>query len=109
MVSLNMTEEGGKQQFEISCVCRSFHVYQKIWSPKLKQILQVEQELGNVHDPFAISLGAKIPGKLIDFEVDGHIPREISRFCHYFINYEGKLETCVRNTKYRPSLIPSGG
>jgi hypothetical protein len=107
--NVNMAEEGGKQQFEINCACRGFHVYRNIWSPKLKQILQVEQELWNTHDPFAISLGAKVPGKVTDFEVVGHIPREISRFCHYFINYGGKLEAHVRNTKYRPSPIPSGG
>ena len=104
-----MAEGGGKQPFEIICACRGFHIYRSIWSPKLKQMLQVEQELGNVHDPFAISFGAKIPGKLTDFEVVGHIPREISRFCHYFINYRGKLEARVRNMMYRPSPIPSGG
>ena len=54
-------------------------------------------------------MGAKIVGKLTDNEIVGHIPREISRFCHYFINYDGKLEACVTCTKYRPSPIPSGG
>ena len=64
--------------------------------PDLDQSLQVRQETGNLHDdPFAISLGAKIPGKLTDFDVVGHIPREISRFCHYFLNYGGKLEAPV--------------
>ena len=75
-----MSEEGGKQQFEINCASRGFHVYRNVWCPKFGQILQVKQELGNVHDPFAISLGAKIPGKLTDFEVVGHIPREIRNF-----------------------------
>ena len=74
---------------------RGFHVYRNLWKPKLKQILQVEQELANVHDPFAISLGAKIPGKLTEFEVVGHIPREISRFCNYFLKYGGMLQAYV--------------
>ena len=42
-------------------------------------------------------------------EIVGHIPLEISCFCHYFINYGGKLEARVTCTKYRPSPIPSGG
>ena len=54
-------------------------------------------------------MGAKIVGKLTDNEIAGHILREISRFCHYFINYSGKLEARVTCTKYKPSPIPSGG
>ena len=101
--------ENGKQQFQIACASRGFHVYRELWKPKLGQKLNVDQEIGNLHDPFAISLGAKIAGKLTDFEIVGHIPREISRFCHYFINYGGKLEARVTGVKYRPSPIPSGG
>ena len=56
-----------------------------------------------------MALGAKLRGKLTDFDIVGHIPREISRFCHYFINYGGIIEARVRETKYRPSPIPSGG
>lgn len=99
----------GKQQFEIACASRGFHAYRELWKPKLGQKLQIDQEVGNIHDPFAISLGAKIPGKLTDYEIIGHIPREISRFCHYFVNYGGKLEARVACTQYRPSPIPSGG
>ena len=69
LLSLSMEEEWGKQQFAINCACLSFHAYQNLWIPKLKQILQVKKELGNVHDPFAISLWAKIPRKLTDVEV----------------------------------------
>ena len=102
-------QESGKQQVEIACAIRGFHVYRELWEPKLGQKIQIDQEIGNIHDPFAISLGAKIVGKLTDNEIVGHIPREISRFCHYFINYGGKLEARVTCTKYRPSPIPSGG
>ena len=101
--------ESGKQQFEIACASRDFHVYRELWKPKLGQKLQIDQEIGNIHDPFAISLGAKVVGKLTDNEIFGYIPREISRFCHYFINYGGQLEARVTCTKYRPSPIPSGG
>ena len=106
---MGTNRESGKQQFEITCASRGFHVYRELWKPKFGQNLQVKQEIGNLHNPFAIFLGAKIPGKLTDFDIVGHIPREISRFCHYLVNYGGKIEAQVRCTKYRPSPIPSGG
>ena len=39
----------------------------------------------------------------------GHIPREISRFCHFYLNYDGVMEGRLRNVKYITSPIPSGG
>ena len=59
-----MVDEGGKQQFQILCASRGFHVYRTLWSPKLGQTLEVRQDIGNVHNPFSISLRAKIPGKI---------------------------------------------
>ena len=56
-----------------------------------------------------MSIGANIPGKLTSFDIVGHIPREIGRFCHYFVNYGGGIEAKVRESKYRPSPVPSGG
>ena len=50
----------------------------------------------------------KIVRKLTDNEIVGHIHREISRSCHYFINYGGTLEALVTCTKHKPSPIPSG-
>ena len=69
--------------------------------------MEVKQEVGNVYDPFSMALGAKLRGKLTYFDIVGNIPREISRFFHYFINYGGIIEARVRETKYRPN-IPSG-
>ena len=101
--------KSGKTKFQIPCASRGFHQYREIWSPSLGQNLSVQQELGNVYDPLAISLSAKIPGKLTKSDIIGHIPREISRFCHFFINYGGAINTRVSKVKYRPSPIPSGG
>ena len=72
----------GKIQFQINCESRGLHVYGNIWSPNIGQNLVMRQEIGNEHDPFAMSAGANIPGKLTNFDMVGHIPREISRFCH---------------------------
>ena len=35
----------------------------------------------------------------------GHIPRELSRFCKFFIDYGGKPEAIVRCTKFRRSPL----
>ena len=39
--------------------------------------------------------------------VIGHIPREISRFCRYFMDYGGLLEARVRDTVCRILTIPN--
>ena len=60
--------KGGKQQFEIACASRGFHVFYELWKPKLGQMLHGRQGIGNLHNPFAIFLRTKIPGKLTDFD-----------------------------------------
>lgn len=37
-----------------------------------------EQELGNVHDPYAASV-------VCDDVVVGHVPRNITSLCHFFL------------------------
>ena len=68
-------------------------------------MLHGRQEIGNLNDPFAIFLRTKIPGKLTDFDAVRDNAQEISRFCHYFLNYGGKLEARVCYTKYRLTPI----
>ena len=59
-----MTCNNGKIHFQINCASRGFHVYRSIWSSKIRQNLVVRQEVLNDHDPFAMAVGASIPGKL---------------------------------------------
>ena len=66
----------------------------------------MRQEVGNETVP---SVGANIPGKLANFDIIWHIPREISCFCDYFVNNGGFNEARVQQSKYRPSPIPNGG
>ena len=97
------------KRFEINCASRGFHVYRSSWKPMIGERLQLEQEYGNVHDPFAISIHASLRDKITASDIVGHIPREISRFCHFFLNYGGALEGRVRDSKFRRSPIPKGG
>ena len=104
--------ESGKQQFEIACASRGFHVHRELWKltkVNYKSFKSIKKSAIFMTPSRSISLGAKIVRKLTDNEIVGHIPREISRFCHYFTNYGGKLEARVTCTKHRPSPIPSGG
>ena len=87
IVDAKMRCDNKKIQFQINCASRGFHVYRNIWSPKIGQNLAMRQEIGNDRDSFAMSAGANIPGKLTNFDMVGHILREISHFCHYFVNY----------------------
>ena len=59
-----MTCNNGKIHFQINCASRGFHAYRSIWSSKIGQNLVVRQEVLNDQDPFAMAVGASIPGKL---------------------------------------------
>ena len=39
----------------------------------------------------------------------GHLPREISRFCKFYLEYGGILEAHVSSKKYRRSPLLQGG
>ena len=56
----------------------------------------MRQEVGNDNDPFAMSVGANIPEKIMTkSDIAGHIPREISRFCYYFVDYRWYIKAAV--------------
>ena len=55
-------------------------------NPENLRKLKMEQEYGNLHDPFAISIRTSLRGKISASCVMGHIRREISHFWHYFFN-----------------------
>ena len=95
---------------EENCASRGYHAYRKVWQrPSLNQNLAIKREHKNLHDPYAMGVYAKISGKIIDETLVGHIPREISRFCCYFVRYGGAFTARVRQTKFRRSPLPQGG
>ena len=80
------------RQFEMLCASQSFYIYREVWKPVLGEHIKMSHDFGNVHDPFAIVIKVKSRGRLTELEIVGHIPREISRFYHYFLNYSMFLE-----------------
>ena len=62
-----------------------------------------------MYDPYALALLTKLAETILEMDIVGHLPREISRLCRYFVNYGGKLEVRVTDINYSRSPIPSGG
>ena len=54
------------------------------WTPVISQILQVDQEGGNIHDPFAVatSYGGSVVGSL---------PIEFSKLAWHFLQHGGRI------------------
>lgn len=93
----------------IDCASRGFHEYRKIWLPKLGQRLTVKRDKANLFDPYSIGLYCQIKGKIDKLSIVGHLPREISRFCKFYLEYNGVINATVRMTKFRRSPLPQGG
>ena len=100
--SLSMPAHGVLDIFTCESCVRGFHEYQLIWKPKLGELLNTELDTLNIHDQFAISVKQ-------DHLIVGHIPREISKFCHYFIRRGGVITVEIVDTKRRRSDLPQGG
>ena len=44
------------ERFSIDSAVRGFHVYKDLWNPEIGEVLLCEQEFGNLHDPYAVSV-----------------------------------------------------
>ena len=65
--------------FEIKSFVRGYHAYQDLWSPKLGEVLPIEQGPTNPEDKFAVAV------KLEDCMV-GHVPFNIAPTVSRFLN-----------------------
>ena len=95
--------------FSLAYAARGFHEYRKIWAPTINQKLIVKPQTRNLFDPYAIGLFTKIRGKIEPLSLVGHLPREISRFSKFYLEYGGNMKASVRNVKFRRSPLPQGG
>ena len=71
---------------------RGYHVYKVVWKPRIGEKLQLDQELGNEADKFAMKV-------VKNNEIVGNLPREYSWTLRYFIARGGKI--CVKVTGCR--------
>ena len=82
---------------------RGYHVYKGIWSPFIGEIATTAIENGNIHDRYAVAV--------LESETlccVGHIPREISRECYFFLRTGGRIKVLLTG-KRRRSDLPQGG
>ena len=81
---------------------RGHHVYKASWSPYIGEELPVQCEVNNIHDDFAVAV-------LKNSNTVGHVPREISRVCWYFLHKSGSEMTCIVNVDRRRSEVDGKG
>ena len=108
----DLSEEKGKAvagisdvELVIHCASRGFHDYRKIWSPKFEQKVNIKRDKINLFDPHAMGLYCQMKESLT---LVGHLPREISRLCKYFLEYNSEPDATVRSEKFRRSPLPQG-
>ena len=57
MCESNMAEAGeNNAEFSFAAAVRGYHVYRRVWLPRLGQRLKAGRELGNTEDCFAIAV-----------------------------------------------------
>ena len=88
--------------FRIESTVRGHHVYKASWFPYIGEELPVQCEVNNIHDDFAVAV-------LKNSNTVGHVPREISRFCWYFLHKSGIEMTCIVNGDRRRSEVDGKG
>ena len=74
----------------------------KKWSIIRPTLLPVQCEVNNIHDDFAVAV-------LKNGNTVGHVPREISRVCWYFLHKSGSEMTCIVNGDRRHSEVDGKG
>ena len=89
----------------ISTAVRGYHVYQTVWVAAVGEVFVALHEAGNSSDPHAMGVYAESnPGVLV-----GHLPLEISRYCHYFTIHEGKISGEVSGPRQYSQTLENGG
>ena len=99
--------------FDSKIAARGYHVYKNTtWkNAKAGQKVKVQVETNKSSkesDPYACAI--KVKNNFFDnWMTVGHIPREISRHCFYFIQEGGSISGQLLSTNYKVSPIPAGG
>ena len=71
----------------VKTAVRGYHVYQGVWEPRRGDLFVSLHESENRHDRYAMAVyHSDVPGIVV-----GHLPKEISKMCYYFIRHDGKI------------------
>ena len=74
-------------QLTVSTAVRGYHVYKDVWFPELAETFHCQQDTNNKHDRYAVSVFVSADA----LETVGHLPREISKVCFYFLQHDGSI------------------
>lgn len=90
-------------EFSVPGIVRGYHVYQRIWTPFVGERATTVREPDNEHDRYAVAV-------LEDETLCtvGHLPREISKECSFFIRRGGEIDVEVTGPRQK-STMPDRG
>ena len=72
-------------QFTVKCIVCGHHVYKRKWT-QVGERLETVCENNNEHDKYAVAVHLGNCATAI-----GHIPRQITCTCHFFIKSKGEI------------------
>ena len=85
-----------------SCV-QGFHVYGNVWTPKVGDLIDYEQESGNLNVAYAVAIKNGV-------NVIGHIPRKLLAACLLILCLGGAMSCEITDNHHRYSAdLPHGG
>ena len=87
---------------------RGYHEYKIQWNPYINQPVGFDQEIGNIHDDFAVAGSVLLPGTQ-HLTIVGHIPRELSRYIWFALELGAEITGKVKSDRHRPSPLLQGG
>ena len=82
-------------------VIRGHHVFKRVWTPVVSEVLAVKRETGNTKDRFVVSVCKY--GAIV-----GHISRECSMVCWHFLRHDGRITCEVTGLRKRSSIEGKG-
>ena len=94
------TTANPSNQFVVKCSVRGHHVYKRIWSPSIGEPFETFCEEENEHNKYAMAVHRNT--------IVGHIPREITHTCHFFVKNERQI-TCEVSGRQQCCTAACGG
>ena len=101
------------ESFSAEVGSRGYHVYRNdnwtnIAVHQQVTVLKETDPVSKGYDPYCCKITVVRIDRIGPVTV-GHIPRELSRFVHYFLHEGGSITGIVVSTQHRVSPIPEGG
>ena len=82
-------------------IVRGYHIYKLEWNPEIGSTFETEIEDFNIHDRYTVAVK-------LDNDTVGHIPREISKICHYFLKNGGCINGEVTGKRQKSKVFMKG-